>query len=185
MTGVCISNRLPSRGYAVVALDHPKFGGNIGAAMRAAFCYDARLVVIAGQRFRREQPDTPQAWRHIPTLEVAEVMDALPYDCIPVAVDLLPGATPLPKFVHPERAFYIFGAEDRTLDHEIVSRCPHKVVVPDAHVHESRGDRQRHSLRPRGQARARCSIGNRLETRLDCSGFLSPGAAFRASASLE
>lgn len=119
-----------SRGYAVIALDQPKFGGNVGATMRAAWCYGAELVVIAGQRFRHEPTDTPQAWRHIPTLEVADVFDALPFECVPVAVDLLPDATPLPRFVHPERAFYIFGGEDRTLSHEITARCPHKVYVP-------------------------------------------------------
>lgn len=127
---ICAASRPASRGYTIIALDHPKFGGNVGAVMRAAFCFSAQMVVIAGQRFRREQPDTPHAWKHIPTLEVGEVFDALPFDCIPIAVDLLPDATPLPDFTHPERAFYIFGAEDATLGHRIVSRCPHKLVVP-------------------------------------------------------
>lgn len=130
MSGICVSSRPACRGYAIVALDNPKYGGNIGAAMRAAFCLDARAVVIAGQRFRKEQPDTPQAWRHIPTIEVGNIMDAVPYGCTPVAVDLLPGATPLPRFVHPERAYYIFGAEDATLSDDVVSRCVHKLVIP-------------------------------------------------------
>lgn len=128
--GACIANRPKAHGYAVVALDNPKYGGNIGAAMRAAFCFEARMVVIGGQRFRKEQPDTPHAWKHIPTIEASSVLDVIPYDCVPVAVDLLPGAIELPRFAHPERAYYIFGAEDRTLGHDITSRCAHQIVIP-------------------------------------------------------
>ncbi len=59
-----------------------------------------------------------------------DVFDALPYSCVPVAVDRLDGATPLPTYKHPKRAFYIFGAEDATLGKRIVDRCAHKVMVP-------------------------------------------------------
>lgn len=130
MAGICQATRPRPRGYAIVALDQPKFGGNIGASMRAAFCYGASMVVISGQRFKREQPDTQHAWKHIPTLEVGAVFDALPYDCVPVAIDILPGAIPLPDFSHPERAFYIFGPEDGTLEMAITERCAASVVVP-------------------------------------------------------
>lgn len=133
MTGVCKLNRPKPRGYSAVALDNPKFGGNIGASMRACHCYGADLIVIAGQRFKREQPDTTHAWKHIPTLEVSDVFDALPYDCVPVAVDIITGATPLPTFCHPARAFYIFGAEDATLDERITKRCRAKIVIPTTH----------------------------------------------------
>lgn len=119
-----------NRGYSIVALDHPKKDNNIGAVMRAAYCFDSKMIVIAGNRYKRQPTDTPYAQRSIPTLQVQSVMDAVPYDCEPVAVDLLPGATELPNFTHPQRAFYIFGAEDRTLPAEIVSRCKHKIVIP-------------------------------------------------------
>ena len=32
-----------------------------------------------------------------------------------ICVDLVVGATPLPDFVHPEKAFYMFGPEDGIL----------------------------------------------------------------------
>lgn len=118
------------RGYAAVALDNPKYDGNIGGALRAAYCLDANMVVLSGTRFRREATDTIHAWKHIPTHQVSDVFDALPVDCTPVAVDLVEGATPLPRFQHPERAFYIFGAEDRTLGEPILARCKHRVVIP-------------------------------------------------------
>lgn len=122
------------RGFAAVALVNPKSRENVGSALRAAGCYDASLVVIGGARpdhfMGRINTDTQKAYRHIPTLRVPEVFDALPYDCVPVAVDLLPHAKSLVNFVHPERAFYIFGPEDGTLGKAITDRCKYAVQVP-------------------------------------------------------
>lgn len=55
---------------------------------------------------------------------------SMPHESIPVAVEFKRDATPLPSFVHPDSAYYIFGAEDETLDAEILSRCHHVVMVP-------------------------------------------------------
>ena len=124
---------MSGRGYFAVALDNPKSGENVGGAMRAGQVFGAALIVIAGHRpprFMRHPTDTMKAWRHIPTVMTEDVLDLQPYDCVPVAVDLVDGATPLPKFVHPERAIYIFGAEDATLGARVLDRCPHKVVIP-------------------------------------------------------
>jgi tRNA(Leu) C34 or U34 (ribose-2'-O)-methylase TrmL len=118
------------RGYACIALDNPKTPANIGAACRAAHVYDAGLIVVSGQRFKRSGTDTTKAWRHVPLVETADVFDAIPFDCVPVAVDLVDGAHPLPRYVHPERAFYIFGAEDGTLGRRILDRCRDKIMVP-------------------------------------------------------
>jgi tRNA G18 (ribose-2'-O)-methylase SpoU len=40
------------------------------------------------------------------------------------------GGTPLPDFVHPERAVYILGAEDGGLPIEIAARCHGVVSIP-------------------------------------------------------
>jgi tRNA(Leu) C34 or U34 (ribose-2'-O)-methylase TrmL len=122
------------RGYAAVGLVNPKTGANVGSVLRAAGCYDASLVVISGHRpdyyMGRLVTDTQKAYRHIPTLRVPNVLDAIPYDCVPVAVDLLPNAKDLVNFVHPERAFYIFGPEDGTLGKAITDHCKWAVQVP-------------------------------------------------------
>lgn len=119
-----------SRGYACIGLDNPKFDLNVGGVLRASGCYGAAMVMIGGGRFKREPTDTMAAFRHIPVVCLDDVMSSIPYDCIPVAVDLLPGATPLPEYRHPERAFYLFGAEDATLGERIVSRCRDVIYVP-------------------------------------------------------
>ena len=119
------------RGFAAVGLDHPKTSANIGGVMRAAACYGVSLVVIAGNRpgALRYVTDTTKAYRHIPHLRADSVFDCIPFDAVPVAVDLISGATPLPKYKHPERAYYIFGAEDRTLGAAITERCRDIVFV--------------------------------------------------------
>lgn len=123
------------RGYSVVALDNPKSNNNVGGVLRAAQCFGAAMVVIRGQRYTRATTDTTKAYRHLPLLTaghdaVDNILDLIPFDCVPVAVDLVEGAIPLPQYIHPERAYYIFGAEDATLGEKVISRCRDKVYIP-------------------------------------------------------
>jgi tRNA(Leu) C34 or U34 (ribose-2'-O)-methylase TrmL len=120
------------RGFAAIGLDNPKHGVNVGAALRAAGCYGASLVVVGGrvQRFGRRPTDTSKAWRRIPLQRADNLRDAIPYGCVPVAVDLIEGAESLVDYRHPERAFYVFGAEDNTLGDRILSWCRDVVYVP-------------------------------------------------------
>src|SRR5258708_6785153 len=118
------------RGYACIALHMPKTSLNVGSAMRAAYVYDARLIVTSGRRYAPVSSDTVKAYRHIPFLQTRDVFDAIPYDCVAVAVDLVSDACPLPRYAHPERAFYVFGPEDGTLDDSILRRCRDKIMVP-------------------------------------------------------
>lgn len=121
------------RGYSVVALDNPKCLANLGGAMRAAHCYGASLVLIGGarmQRISRLVTDTTKAYRHIPVLQVDDVMSHIPHDCVPVAVDLVEGARDLRSYIHPERAFYVFGPEDGTLGQRVLSGCAQRVMIP-------------------------------------------------------
>lgn len=120
-----------SRGFACIGLDNPKDKLNVGSVLRAASVYQAALVTISGKRYGgHAATDTMKAYRHIPLILVVDLFDALPLDCVPVAVDIIEGARELPKYVHPERAFYIFGAEDATLGERITSKCRDIIYVP-------------------------------------------------------
>lgn len=124
------------RGFACVGLDNPKSEPNVGGVMRACSVYGAAQVIVSGTRFKsikRLPTDTVKTWKHMPVIETADIFDALPHDCVPVAVDLVEGAVSLVDFVHPERAFYIFGAEDQTLGARILDRCRDKVMIPTAY----------------------------------------------------
>ena len=117
----------------MVALDNPKCLANLGGAMRAAQCYGARLILVGGLRMPRLGhlvTDTRKAYRHTPVLLVDDIMDHIPYDCVPVAVDLVEGARDLRGYTHPERACYIFGPEDGTLGRRVLERSRDKIMVP-------------------------------------------------------
>lgn len=127
-----------TRGYACIGLDNPKSSLNVGSVLRAAGCYGSAFVAIGGQRPERYMKhaiptDTQRAYRHMPVMRTEDLRLVMPYDCVPVAVDLIEGAEPLTHYVHPERAFYIFGAEDATLGARITDWCRDVVYVPTAH----------------------------------------------------
>jgi tRNA(Leu) C34 or U34 (ribose-2'-O)-methylase TrmL len=118
------------RGYACIGLDNPKAAVNVGSALRAAGCYGAAMVAMTGNRSGKTPTDTMKQYRHRPLLRVENLKDVIPYDCVPVAVDLIEGAIPLPEYEHPERAFYIFGAEDATLGERVTSWCRDTIYIP-------------------------------------------------------
>lgn len=118
------------RGYAAIGLVNPKTPANVGGVSRAMGCYDAALLVISGARFKHWPTDTTQQWKHRPVIHCEDMHEAIPFDCVPVAVDLIEGATPLHTYKHPERAFYIFGPEDSTIGARIHSWCRDVVYVP-------------------------------------------------------
>ena len=118
------------RGFACIGLQNPKYNENVGGVIRACGNYKASLLIIAGLRYKRQSTDTTKSYRHMPLLHVEDLKYAIPYDCIPVAVEILGEAIPLPEYCHPERAFYIFGAEDMTLGKNITSWCRDIVYIP-------------------------------------------------------
>lgn len=126
--------KLQHRGFAAIGLVRPKTPANIGGVLRAAHCYGASLVAIQGDRTSvKSCQDTTKAWKHIPVMRADDLFDLVPYGATPVAVDLVEGAVPLPSFVHPERAFYVFGPEDGTLGRAHLDRCAFRLMVPTAY----------------------------------------------------
>jgi tRNA(Leu) C34 or U34 (ribose-2'-O)-methylase TrmL len=125
------------RGYAAIGLIHPKNDHNIGGALRAASCYQAALVMLVGARSKAKvyhSANTTKAERHIPLLHSATWQEiVIPYGAQLVAVEIVPDATPLPAFCHPERALYLFGPEDGSVPKDLVVQCHHVVQVPTAY----------------------------------------------------
>lgn len=118
------------RGYAAIGLDNPKSSENVGGVLRAVGCYGASAVFMSGHRFSKAPTDVKKQWRHTPVIETDDLQLIIPYDCVPVAVDLIIGAKSLVDYKHPERAFYIFGAEDATLGERVLSWCRDVIYVP-------------------------------------------------------
>lgn len=121
------------RGFAALGLHRPKNRLNVGEIMRAAGCYGVSMVALESERFERSRTDTQDAWKHLPTMIVPDLLAATPFGAEPVAVEFIDTATPLPQFTHPERAFYLLGPEDGSLPADLVRRCRHVVYVPTRH----------------------------------------------------
>lgn len=121
------------RGFASVGLHSPKNSINFGGVLRAAHCYGASLVAISGTRMRRQHSDVSKAWRHIPIVCTDDLHSVIPYDAVPVAIELIEGAKPLCDYVHPQRAFYVFGPEDSSLGAKVTDWCQDIIYVPTNH----------------------------------------------------
>lgn len=121
-----------ARGYSAIGLFNPKTPANVGSVLRAAGCYGSAMVAASGRRYHGSCTDTQKRHKHMPFLQVEDLHSVIPYDCVPVAVDLIPGAINLVEYKHPDRAFYIFGPEDGTLGTQITSWCRDVIYVPTA-----------------------------------------------------
>jgi tRNA(Leu) C34 or U34 (ribose-2'-O)-methylase TrmL len=117
-----------------LAIINPKSPQNMGSILRAAGCYQAQSIRYTGERYARAkafQTDTKNVHLNIKVSHVDEVINAITDENLSkVAVELVEGATPLPNFVHPEDALYIFGPEDGSIEQEVVDQCDHVVYVP-------------------------------------------------------
>ena len=117
----------------IIALTNPKSSSNVGGAMRAAGCYDAQKVVYSGERFNRAvrlAADTQKVHEIVPLMHYDDMLSALEPDMKLVCVDLIEGAIPLPNFVHPEKAMYLFGPEDGTIKQQVINKADYVVYVP-------------------------------------------------------
>jgi tRNA(Leu) C34 or U34 (ribose-2'-O)-methylase TrmL len=138
----CIDQAEPlslNAGFGVsIGLVNPKTPVNVGGVMRASGCYGVDAVFYTGRRYElaaksagtQYQVDTKDAASHIPLSGVSCLLGSLPQGAKLVCVDLVLGATPLPEFVHPDNAFYIFGPEDGTIGQALIDRADAVVYVP-------------------------------------------------------
>ena len=121
------------KSQVTIGLTNPKSPTNVGAVMRAAGCYQVDEVKYTGQRYEKAakfHTDTKSATRNIPLVGVDSFLDDLGPETKIVCVELAEGATPLPRFQHPENAIYIFGPEDGSISQDVADRADHVVYVP-------------------------------------------------------
>jgi tRNA(Leu) C34 or U34 (ribose-2'-O)-methylase TrmL len=125
-----------------VALVDPKYPHNVGAAVRAASCFgvgqvwfSGDRVSLAGARKSRRLPreERMRGYQEVELRHADHFFEAFGRDVEPVAVELRPHAESLIHFEHPERALYVFGPEDGSLDRAVLARCHRFVVIPTRH----------------------------------------------------
>lgn len=125
-----------ARGFYGIGIVGTKTAANVGTLWRSAHSLGAGFIFTAGRRFPQQASDTVRAWKSVPMFEYedgGDLLDHIPYSCVPVAVELDPLARPLWRYTHPERAVYILGAEDKGLPRSVMDRCRDVVVLPGDH----------------------------------------------------
>ena len=137
--------------HVSIGLTNPQSPSNVGVVMRAAGCYEVDSVFYTGRRYAKAakfHTDTHNSSSKIPLTGVDSLLDALDGTALEdegiaseikseitseikiVCVELVEGATPLPEFVHPDKALYIFGPEDGTIEQKVVDKAHAVVYVP-------------------------------------------------------
>lgn len=118
---------------STIGLINPKSPTNVGGVLRAAGCYNANHVFFTGTRYlnaKKFHTDTKNVIERIPLTPIDSLKDAKPEGATVVVIELIEGATPLPEFIHPDNAFYIFGPEDGSISKDILKWCDEVVYVP-------------------------------------------------------
>jgi tRNA(Leu) C34 or U34 (ribose-2'-O)-methylase TrmL len=128
--------------YPSVILINPKYIKNVATTVRAAACFGAKQVVYTGERANDdalEQSRIPRELRMKAYYDAVDTRNIVaPFDYFPegttfVAVEFKDDYEPLPTFVHPEKAVYVFGPEDGTLHRSVNLFCHRFVKIPSAH----------------------------------------------------
>ena len=68
--------------------------------------------------------------KDIPISQADCLIDSAPDDVKIVCIEFAENAIALPEFQHPERALYIFGPEDGSIEQEVVDKADYVVFVP-------------------------------------------------------
>jgi tRNA(Leu) C34 or U34 (ribose-2'-O)-methylase TrmL len=115
--------------YGII-LTNPKHWENIGGVLRLARNYEANFVVICGTRYKKMYSDTTNTFNKIPIFHnVEDPHKFIPFNCIPVAVELVEGAVSLCGFQHPKNAVYFFGPEDGFIPGRFLDYCKFRVII--------------------------------------------------------
>jgi len=111
------------RGFFAIGIIQTKCEANVGTLIRSAYAFGANFVFTVGRRYK-PQASSLKLKRHIPVFHFdtfAEAQKCMPGDIEYVAVELTPKSKPLHNYVHPERAVYLLGAEDKGIPEDILS----------------------------------------------------------------
>ena len=121
------------RGYFGVGVDGISKPMNLGNMSRIANAFGASFFfsVNAHVKLADAQSDTSRAQQSIPYYQFRGIEEfRLPVGCKLVAVEITEDAVELPRFRHPLRAAYVFGAERLSISDDMLKRCDFVVRIP-------------------------------------------------------
>jgi tRNA(Leu) C34 or U34 (ribose-2'-O)-methylase TrmL len=125
-----------------VLMYNPKYGHNVGAAVRACSCFDSSLLLFTGNRIFDDVNRKSKKGYRIPREErmkgykdVRIYNDDYPFnrfgsEVTPVAVEVRQNAEMLPNFQHPKYPLYVFGPEDGSLPQLYLKHSMRFLYIP-------------------------------------------------------
>ena len=115
------------RGYFAAGVDGISKAMNLGNLMRISHAFGASFFFSIDAQVRMADvklADTSAAAGHLPCYKFDTAADLrLPQGCRLVGVEITEDAIELPRFKHPTRAAYVFGAERYSLSPSTLARC--------------------------------------------------------------
>ena len=121
------------RGYFAVGVDGISKPMNFGNLLRIANAFGASFFFSINARVKlsEAQSDTSSAQGSMPVYAFRSAAEfRLPQGCRLVGVEITDDAVELPRFRHPQRAAYVFGAERMSLSKDMLERCEFVVKIP-------------------------------------------------------
>ena len=121
------------RGYFGVGIEGVSKPMNLGNLVRIAHAFDASFFFNVAPRLKLADAnsDTSNAEGQLPFYSFAHPDEfALPIGCRLVGVEITDDAVELPRFRHPTRAAYVFGAERYSLSPQMLAKCEFVVKIP-------------------------------------------------------
>jgi tRNA G18 (ribose-2'-O)-methylase SpoU len=121
------------KGYFAVGVEGVSKPMNLGNLVRIAHAFDASFFFSIAPRLNlaKANSDTSSAEGVLPFYDFDKPEDfRLPLGCRLVGVEITDDAVELPRFRHPARAAYVFGAERYSLSPQMLSLCEFVVKIP-------------------------------------------------------
>jgi tRNA G18 (ribose-2'-O)-methylase SpoU len=121
------------KGYFAVGVEGVSKPMNLGNLVRIAHAFDASFFFSVAPRLNlaKANSDTSNAEGVLPFYSYDHPSDfRLPMGCQLVGVEITDDAVELPRFRHPNRAAYVFGAERYSLSPQMLSLCEFVVKIP-------------------------------------------------------
>ncbi|MGH6682846.1 MAG: RNA methyltransferase, partial [Pseudolabrys sp.] len=121
------------RGYFAIGVDGISKPMNLGNLMRISNAFGASFFFSVNAQVRLDdvQSDTSRSEGAIPFYAYRNASEfRLPAGCRMVGVEITDDAVELPRFRHPGRAAYVFGAERLSLSPQMLALCEFVVKIP-------------------------------------------------------
>jgi len=124
---------MTSKQQTAIALCNPKSPSNVGAALRAAGCYNAKAIYYDGNRYKQIKKlnlDTKNRKEDIPLIHVDSFIELKATYKNIICIEFAENACSLPDFKHPEEALYVFGPEDGSISQNLIDIADDVVYIP-------------------------------------------------------